>query len=213
LVWIVAVIGAIAAVTVVAGVVEHFHPGWGWDGLKLWSIVTPPFYWWAAYHVIFQRYGEDRMEATFRHQAEREPVWRRWLFAFFLPVVAVGYLAIGAVDLGAELRAMRHEGPAGTFIVWSVDCGRWSCTYDGHFASDNGEVVRDDVRFLDGVPRGTTVGTRLRARDTRHRLGVFAESGIDLDWFLLPAAGGAYLLGWATWLLVRRRGRRAVDLP
>jgi hypothetical protein len=134
-----------------------------------------------------------------------DDVATRRFAAYVMPLIATVLLVIGVVDVGPQLRARLGEGRPGTFIVWSVDCLRFRCAYYGHFASDDGTKVLDDVRFLDAVPDGTTIGTRLRAQDTGGWSVVYAETGSVPNWFMLALAtcGGLYLLGWMCWLLGR----------
>lgn len=136
-------------------------------------------------------------------------------WGFLIPVVAVVAIVFAVRDVGPTWSAANGGGHPGTLVLQRKSCHR-VCTWYGQFRSDDGTVVRESVRMREGVPAGSQVGDRLRARDTGSRYYVFAESG-SFDWWgsvIIMVLSVGYLIVWAivmaslarSWL---RFGRRA----
>lgn len=126
-------------------------------------------------------------------------------------------LAFAAYQAGPALAAATGDGPHGTFTALDQSCfehhpGKWLCTWQGDFRSDDGKVVREGVTLYDSEQDTLQAGQTVRAFDTGRPEHVYGEDG-SREWVpvVLLLALGAGLVSRP--LLPRRRSRRAVVQP
>lgn len=129
------------------------------------------------------------------------------------PLIAVMLILVAARDAGPAYTAQfGSPGTQGTFTATEEHSGKGGPGFSGRFVSDDGSVVRADVRLVgdEGVER---VGDEHGAYDTGHPHSVYSTSGSS-DWLLLTVLGLAaviVLVLWAVTVVRRFRNRpRAV---
>lgn len=210
--------GFLAVTVVIAVIAELIHPGSGLGLGRLWLFLAAVIWWPTWYALLLRRYGVERVEAYEKHMTKQDAKYRRWLFAYFMPIIALLVLIIGLVDVGPGWRAAHGKGVLGTFTVTSQDCHKGCMTY-GDFASTDGSDTQQDIQLIEGgsSPR-RAIGTRVAALDTNDRLGVYRLGTKDWESSLAWALGAAaYLVGWLAWLgrryLRRLFADRAINLP
>lgn len=173
--------------------------------------------------------GNDKLDADVeeapgkrRARRRRRPLARFFvavLIALWIlvpPALAVDAIGIGSVELPAAIRAARGHGRIGTFAVTYHSCGRYTCTWQGDFISNDGTDMRRKVDYTGSPPSGTKVGDRIRAIDTGS-FEVYQYPG-SLHWLLdlfLIAFGCAFggLWGYGQVEYIRKRKKKRRQMP
>ena len=95
-----AAIGA-CAVVIVAGIeaVELVWPGHGWRYWPRWGALLATIYWPVSWVVLRRRYGGERVARERAAQRRAGAKYYRWLFVYFLPVIAAMFLVLSWIDV------------------------------------------------------------------------------------------------------------------
>jgi hypothetical protein len=129
-----------------------------------------------------------------------------------LPLIAVGGLFFGSIDLVPAWQAKSGTGVVGTFTADREECGRRSCSFHGSWTATDGSTSRSDVILYD-EPDSLRVGGTTEALDSGARKGVFATAG-GSTYLLVTAftlAGVAAAVGWVFFLIRRFRRRETAS--
>jgi hypothetical protein len=73
----------------VAIIAELIHPGSGFGLGQLWLLVAAIIWWPIWYGLVYRRYGAQRVAAFDTRNIEQGAKYRRWLFAYFMPIIAL----------------------------------------------------------------------------------------------------------------------------
>jgi len=212
------VLGWFLVTVVIAIIAELIHAGSGFGLGSLWPLVAIIIWGPIWYGQLHRWYGSERVAAFEAHKATQEAKYRRWVFAYLVPAVALMGVIVGLLDVGPGWRAAHGQGVPGTFTVTRQECRKGCMTY-GDFTNADGSDTRRGIQLIEGgsSPRRGT-GTNVPALDTDDRLGVYPIGTTNWKSTLVTTLiATAYLVGWLIWLgrryMRRHHNRRATNLP